>query len=333
MVRQSGNTYLCQVAHTSGAFATDFAAGKWDLFVPKGDQGIQGIQGNPGTPGVVQSVAAGGGIAVDSTDPANPIVKALARERLTANRTYYVATTGSDSNNGLTSGAAFLTIQKALNVIIGTLDLGGFNVTIQVAAGTYTGAISFASPQVGAGNITLAEDTTTPANCFINTTGVGTCIIVDGAGSRLFVQGFKFSGQPSALLAQNDGYIKTTLLNEFSTCTGHVIQATKGGIIEAVAPEIVSGSASGGHYMATMGGVIYCQTATWTISSGASRGAFAWAAVLGTIYAFANTFTGSLTGGRYSSSLNAVINTNGGGANYFPGSTAGTVDANGGRYA
>lgn len=83
------------------------------------------------------------------------------RESLTANRTYYVRTDGNDSNTGLTntSGGAFLTIQKALNVVLGKLDLSGFNVTAQVAAGAYTSAIGFASPQVGAGNITiLGED-------------------------------------------------------------------------------------------------------------------------------------------------------------------------------
>lgn len=53
------------------------------LVGPEGPQGVQGVQGNPGTPGadgadgVVQTVGAGDGIAVDSTDPANPIVSVL----------------------------------------------------------------------------------------------------------------------------------------------------------------------------------------------------------------------------------------------------------------
>ena len=61
------------------------------------------------------------------------------REVLTANRTYYVRTDGSDSNDGLanTAGGAFLTIQKAIN-IVSALDIGTYTVTMQVGAGTYT---------------------------------------------------------------------------------------------------------------------------------------------------------------------------------------------------
>ena len=34
-----GSTYVCVIAHTSGVFATDFGAGKWQLFASKGSPG------------------------------------------------------------------------------------------------------------------------------------------------------------------------------------------------------------------------------------------------------------------------------------------------------
>lgn len=33
MVDVSGTAYICAIAHTSGVFATDYAAGKWQIFV------------------------------------------------------------------------------------------------------------------------------------------------------------------------------------------------------------------------------------------------------------------------------------------------------------
>jgi len=53
------------------------------------------------------------------------------RERLYANRTYYVRTDGNDANSGrgATSGLAFRTYQRAVNEAV-TLDFNGFDVTI-----------------------------------------------------------------------------------------------------------------------------------------------------------------------------------------------------------
>lgn len=255
------------------------------------------------------------------------------RERLTAARTYFVRTDGSDANNGLanTSGGAFLTIQKALNVILGTLDLGGNNVTIQVAAGTYAGAVTFASPQIGAGNITLSGDTTTPSNVFINN-----AITVDGAGCRLFIQGVSISANTyAALYAKNGGYVRTTGKNQFGRVGvsegGHRVLAEGCGVIEAVAPEIVAGTVAGWHYLALSNGYIYCQGATWTASGTAVQGGFAQASVGGVIYAYANSATGTFNGVRYSANINGVIQSNGGGANNFPGSSAGGTST-GGQY-
>lgn len=258
------------------------------------------------------------------------------RDVLQANRTYYVRTDGSDSNTGLanTSGGAFLTIQKAINVALGTLDLGGYNVTIQVGSGTYTGAISFASAQVGAGQIKIAGDTTTPSNVHINVTGAA-AISVDGAGCRLFVEGVKLTATSgiAQLYAKNGGFIRTTGKNEFGACNaGHRMCADLNSVIEAIAPEVISGTAAGAHYLAGTGGAIFCQSATWTASGTAAQAAFANAGVCGAIYGFANSASGTFAGARYSATLNGVIQTNGGGANYFPGSSAGST-ATGGQYA
>ena len=101
------------------------------------------------------------------------------RETLTANRTYYVRTDGSNSNNGLTntSGGAFLTIQKAVNVIYG-LDISTYTVTIKLGnSGTWTAGITLDGPWVGNGTVLLQGDTTTPANTIISVTS-GNCITI-----------------------------------------------------------------------------------------------------------------------------------------------------------
>ena len=40
MVKTAGNVYICLEAHTSGTFATDLTALKWELMVSKGDSGV-----------------------------------------------------------------------------------------------------------------------------------------------------------------------------------------------------------------------------------------------------------------------------------------------------
>lgn len=47
-VSEGGSSYICIVAHTSGTFATDLAAAKWQLVASKGDTGATGSAGSNG---------------------------------------------------------------------------------------------------------------------------------------------------------------------------------------------------------------------------------------------------------------------------------------------
>ena len=91
-----------------------------------------------------------------------------AREVLTANRTLYVRTDGSDGNDGSANDAAhaFLTPGAAYSAAL-KLDLNGFTVTLQLADGAYASGIAAASPPVG-GNIVVSGNPTTPTSVAIS---------------------------------------------------------------------------------------------------------------------------------------------------------------------
>ncbi len=71
------------------------------------------------------------------------------REKLFAERTYYVRTTGSDSNNGLTVGAPFATLQKAIDVYTQTLDVNSYRIIINLGSGAWSGGPYNINPPVG----------------------------------------------------------------------------------------------------------------------------------------------------------------------------------------
>jgi hypothetical protein len=123
----------------------------------------------------------------------------LIMPRATANTTFYVRTDGSDSNDGLTdtAGGAFLTIQKAADVIYG-INWNQYKPTIQVADGTYNvgNKVSFRYPHNtgwGAnGNYTIQGNNTTPSNVVI--TSSRDCFELTSSTTVSFylILGFKF---------------------------------------------------------------------------------------------------------------------------------------------
>ena len=111
------------------------------------------------------------GIVIDKDTGAvtfpNSSIGGGGRELLTADRTYYVRTDGSDSNDGLSNsaGGAFLTIQKAIDMTA-ALDLSIFDVTIQVGSGASWAPFELKST-AGAGKVTILGDEATPSNCIV----------------------------------------------------------------------------------------------------------------------------------------------------------------------
>jgi len=108
------------------------------------------------------------------------------RRPLSANRTYYVRNDGNDGNSGLanSAGAAFLTIQKAIDTVYDTLDLNGQVVTIQVADGTYTNPIALRGTALGAAAgqpLRILGNEATPANVVISVAGNNALTMENGA--------------------------------------------------------------------------------------------------------------------------------------------------------
>ncbi len=266
------------------------------------------------------------------------------RELLTGNRTYYVRTDGSDSNDGLSNsaGGAFLTLQKAINVAA-ALDISIHDVTIQLGNGTYAGGAAVSGPWIGNGHVTVRGDTTTPSNVVISTTSAHCFSVTDGG--RLRVEGVKMTTATAGfpLVARRNGVIVVTGPVDFGAAGplhAH-IYASFGGIVRignstetggAGVNYTISGDADY-HFIADEGGHIQMEGGTVTASGTRSfSGAFANAWSLGHVRSHAMNYSGTFAGKRYEVKGNGVIAGAGGAsATYFPGNANGTP-ATGGQY-
>ena len=256
------------------------------------------------------------------------------REVLTADRTYYVRTDGSNSNTGFanTASGAFLTLQKAYDVIL-NLDLNGFAVTVQIADGTYTAGVSCTVPPLG-GNVTFVGNTTTPANVLVSTTSATGFYV--SCYMNLTLSGMKLQTTTSGHCAWANGVgSKITIGSNmvFGASANYHLYALSGGAIYCgSAYEITAGALA--HYLATVTGVVTVENVAVTLTgTPAFTYAFAYFDVQSALSAYAfSVASGTATGPRYSCTLNSVIQTFGGGANYFPGNSAGSTGT-GGQYA
>jgi hypothetical protein len=269
-----------------------------------------------------------------ATDAAAGRTALSVREQLTADRTYFVRTDGSDANTGLanTAAAAFLTIQKAIDTAA-ALDLDVFNVTIRCTGAFTTGATL--KSLVGSGLVHIRGDasnltgfvlSTTNSDCFSMGAGgyAGTYELsfmrLQTASSGVAVRGF--GGGGSVIYGNID----------FGPCANGHLLAAAGQSFRVSGPITISGSTSA-HIFAAAGGAINEANQTITITGSPNfSSAFAVASRAGSIAIASNTYVGGATGARYRADLNGAIFTGGAGETYLPGSSAGVLTT-GGQYA
>ena len=256
-----------------------------------------------------------------------------ARVVLTANRTYYVRSDGSDSNTGLvnSSGGAFLTIQKAINVVA-ALDLSIYDVTIQVGAGTYTGTLTLQT-LTGAGRVTIQGDTTTPANCLIAVTSA-TAVSAASIVGQWALTGFKTTTTTSGRHFNISGPTTTVTIGrwDFGVSADVHLLAQEKATVYFSNNYTISGNAQR-HWEASVNALITPTSSITVTLSGtpAFSNEFVKADVLAYARGAGITYSGSATGTRYSAASGALINTGGGGTSFFPGNAAGAT-ATGGQY-
>jgi hypothetical protein len=245
-------------------------------------------------------------------------------QTLTANRTYYVRTDGNDGNSGTenTAAGAFLTVQKALDVVASQLIVPrGITVTIQIADGTYV-----ATPKayffLGGGSLTIAGNAGTPANVVLT----GELQIF---AQSVTVQNFTITGT-NAISARFGGSVTIGAGMIFGAVTDTTLLAIDGGLVIITSAYTVTGGGIN-HLQARRGGIVRLFANVTFSAAHAFSSYIAYAFMGGLIESSAVVFTGSPTGQRYLSDSLSIIHTSGGGASYFPGTIAGAV-ANSGIY-
>lgn len=262
------------------------------------------------------------------------------RKMLTAPLTLYVdVTLGNDANNGLTPGVgAFKTINHAITIVNTSYDLGGNNLTIQLADGIYPESIALL-PYVGRGGqghtgpIILQGNMTTPANVIIQPAAGNGFTGVQTGGFEWDLQGMKIIAPAAAIYADVGSWICVNNI-DFGVCgTQHMVAA--GGFIEITGSYKISGGTQYHMLVGGQGKLLYGGAITVTLTGTPNfSGAFLYMSTISyiSILTGSTTYTGAATGKRYDLNYNSVADTGGSLTTFFPGNVAGT-SASGAIYA
>lgn len=125
------------------------------------------------------------------------VAASIARETLDTNRAYYVDPIGDDINNdGLSPTSPFATISKALDIAT-QLDLGPFNVTINLAPGTYGDPIVLKTLVRTTGEVIITGNLSSPGQVVFDV--VGSDVISGNSVNGYQIEGITLKTSPVSL--------------------------------------------------------------------------------------------------------------------------------------
>ncbi|MEE9926445.1 MAG: DUF2793 domain-containing protein [Brucella anthropi] len=244
--------------------------------------------------------------------------------------------TGNDTNNGASAGAAFKTLQRAVDVVA-RMYLEDVDVTIQCAPSVNYKKVKLRQFS-GSGSVLIIGDRTTPANCRL--TDAGNCFNNSGV-TGYSVYGFRLEstgvggGEISTHFAVVGGQLSVGDM-EYGPSTQYHLYASDGGVIITSHNQKIVGVSSR-HAVAVNNSTLRASSPNQPKLTVAVSGAFVEfvraerGSVIDFAYYSSITVTGTITGIRAMAITNGIVNTSGGGNNYFPGNAA-PVTQTGGQY-
>jgi hypothetical protein len=187
-----------------------------------------------------------------TADDSDVVLVSQARTLLTAATTFYIATNGSDANNGLSPSTPWATFAHASAVLGGQIDFGGQTVTLQAVAGHANFTSSFTVPGwVGGGALVFD--------------GGGGSITITDLGNQFSATGHAINIPPGTILGGPFTYQNVTLTTGASSGDnlhhwglGNAIQGTG-----------VTHGACGGSHLHPAAGAQFTINGAYTVSGSA----------------------------------------------------------------
>lgn len=241
---------------------------------------------------------------------------------------FYVSTTGSDSNDGLSSATPFLTIQKAVDTIRTKYLLCGYLVTINIEDGLYVENVNVAN--IAGGGIRFSGSTS------VIWRGATTAWLLSvGKCSSVRISGITFGGGSpvsDGLLAADGARLTLDGGSVFAAMASFHLVAARSGVLVLGGNYSITGGAGSHIGSFDSSSVVYGGTINVTLTGVPAFNSFVdcgRASAINAGDAPSISFTGAATGKRYGVYSCAAIWTNGKGTSLFPGNAAGTVTAGG----